>query len=616
MPSPVSASEFVVANDFSYDTRSPLRWIGAHTLRYYPFIATFFIGAFCNGLGASIIPILIGIAFNTILSDHPDMTIVAWCAIGAIVSQILRAVLQYMRNASAELIGQRVERDARQELYANLLGKSMAFHSMQSVGDIMARATNDVHELYLMFSQGFNLILGSAFFLLFPLILSPSISPSLVIIPLLFTVAYFITVRTHLIKLKPATDAVRATFGAMNASLAEAIDGIETVKGASQEKNEIARFTHNATAFRAAYVAQGRLESRFIPLLVLGIAIGSAFLHSLLLLHAGQITIGNVVTYMGYVSLYGFPVGVSLYGYSQFSLGIAASRRILELLQTQTVLDQNSIGHAGTIHGDVTFDAVGFGYPEASASLQSLDFSVKSGQVVALVGQTGAGKSTLVKLINRTYDTTAGQVLIDGINVREWSLESLRSQIAIIEQDIFLFSRTIAENIAFGKPGATQAEIEQAARDAQAHEFITGFSEGYQTVIGMRGVTLSGGQRQRLALARAFLSDPRILILDDSTSAIDSATEDQIQKAIYRATQGRTTFIITHRLSQIRWADQIIVLRMGKIVAIGKHEELLQSSEAYRRIFPTEKTHQSDIAPQATTEINETVWPQPLPTGR
>ena len=332
---------------------------------------------------------------------------------------------------------------------------------------------------------------------------------------------------------------------------------------------------------------------------MLSIAIGTAFLHSLLLLRAGQITVGNVVTYMGYMGLYGFPVNVSLYGYSQFSLGIAASRRILELLQTHTALDQNSAGFSGPMRGNVTFAAVGFSYPEASPSLQALDFTVKAGQVIALVGQTGAGKSTLVKLINRTYDTTAGQVLIDGRDVRDWSLESLRSQIAIIEQDIFLFSRTIAENIAFGRPLATQAEIEAAARSAQAHDFITSFRDGYQTVIGMRGVTLSGGQRQRLALARAFLANPRILILDDSTSAIDSATEDQIQKAIYQATQGRTTFIITHRLSQIRWADQIVVLRRGRIAAIGSHETLLQSSEAYRRIFPTEQISHDSASPLA-----------------
>ncbi|MEJ2560970.1 MAG: ATP-binding cassette domain-containing protein, partial [Anaerolineae bacterium] len=212
-------------------------------------------------------------------------------------------------------------------------------------------------------------------------------------------------------------------------------------------------------------------------------------------------------------------------------------------------------------------------------------FHVAPGQMVAIVGQTGSGKSSIVKLINRIYDVEDGSVLIDGINVRGWSLEALRRQISIIEQDIFLFSRTIAENIAFGCPGATRDEIEAAARAAQAHDFIVSFKDGYDTLIGERGVTLSGGQRQRLALARAFLTDPRILILDDSTSAIDSATEDRIQQAIERAAADRTTFLITHRLSQIRWADLIIVVRKGRVVAGGTHQQLLRESQAYRNIF-------------------------------
>jgi ATP-binding cassette subfamily B protein len=209
---------------------------------------------------------------------------------------------------------------------------------------------------------------------------------------------------------------------------------------------------------------------------------------------------------------------------------------------------------------------------------------------VAIVGQTGSGKTTLTKLINRTYDVNAGRVLVDGVDVRDWNLAQLRSHISIIEQDIFLFSLTIADNIRFGRPDATQEEVEAAAVRAQAHEFIIGFPDGYQTVVGQRGVTLSGGQRQRLALARAFVTDPPILILDDSTSAIDSATEDKIQKAIWSAAKGRTTILITHRLSQIRWADHIIVLRKGRVVAQGKHEDLLQTSEAYRRIFARYET--------------------------
>jgi ATP-binding cassette subfamily B protein len=317
-----------------------------------------------------------------------------------------------------------------------------------------------------------------------------------------------------------------------------------------------------------------------------------------LLFRSGQLDLGAVVAYFGLLRLLEFPTFVSTFGYSQISLGISSARRILDLINRETNLDQNEQGSAKAMRGEVEFRNVSFVYtPQSSASngqgpenesepvLQNISFKVKPGQTVAIVGQTGAGKTSLVKLINRTYDVTHGQVLVDGVDVRDWNLASLRSQISMIEQDIFLFSRSVSENIAFGKPESTQSEIEAAAQSAQADDFIHSFDKGYETVVGERGVTLSGGQRQRLALARAFLTAPHILILDDSTSAIDSATEDKIQRAIANAARGRTTFIITHRLSQIRWADLIIVLRKGKIAAIGTHDELMKTSDAYSRIF-------------------------------
>jgi len=264
---------------------------------------------------------------------------------------------------------------------------------------------------------------------------------------------------------------------------------------------------------------------------------------------------------------------------------MAGARRILETINTETDLDENASGYAETITGEVRFKDVTFGYvPEVNA-LSDIDFVVRPGQTVAVVGQTGAGKSTLTKLINRTYDVRAGAVRIDGVDVRQWSLAALRRQISIIEQDIFLFSRSIADNIAFGAPESSREQIEAAARAAQAHDFIMSFQDGYETVVGERGVTLSGGQRQRIALARAFLTNPRILILDDSTSAVDSATEDQIQRAIRTAAENRTTFLITHRLSQIRWADLVLVLRKGRLEAAGDHATLMDMSPAYRQIF-------------------------------
>jgi ATP-binding cassette subfamily B protein len=217
--------------------------------------------------------------------------------------------------------------------------------------------------------------------------------------------------------------------------------------------------------------------------------------------------------------------------------------------------------------------------------LKDVSFTAQPGETIALVGQTGSGKTTLTRLINRIFDADSGRVMVDGVDVRDWSLESLRSQISTIEQDVFLFSRSLADNIRFGCADASQEALEEAAREAQAEEFINSFSDGYDTEVGERGVTLSGGQRQRVAIARAFLTDPRILILDDSTSAIDSATEDQIQRAMRRISSQRTTFIITHRLSQIRWADRILVLRRGELVAQGTHEELMADCSDYQRIF-------------------------------
>lgn len=583
--STTTSAEFTLPKRLKTNRKAPVPWIISHALHHWPLAISMALGAFGNAALAAMVPVLIGQAFNAVLASPPETSQLVRIALLIAGTQILRGVLQLARNFSAELIGQRLERDIRDELYVSLLGKSMTFHSLQPVGDTMARATNDVREINLMFNPGINLVIGSGNFLLMPLLFAPQYNPALILTPALFMISYFLALWQYLHELQPITDDVRGSFGKMNTRLAEALDGIETVKGMAQERSEVERFQKNARRFRDASVHQGDVEARFLPLLLLGLAQAGGLLHSLILFHQGVLNVGEVVAYFGLLQLFGFPTFTSLFAYSQVSLGIAGARRILELLNRENNLDQNIQGYKGNMIGEIEFRDVTFAYEDGEPVLEGITFKIQPGQTVAIVGQTGAGKTSLVKLVNRTYDVTSGQVLVDGIDVQEWNLEALRRKISIIEQDIFLFSRSIAGNIAFGDQDASQDEIEGAGMAAQAHEFITSFKDRYQTVIGERGVMLSGGQRQRLALARAFLTDPRILVLDDSTSAIDSATEDKIQRAIYAAARGRTTMIITHRLSQIRWADLIIVLRKGRLAAVGTHEELLKSSEAYRRIF-------------------------------
>ena len=584
-------SEFSLPEEYQVSTSiiakrsSPMRWLVAHFQQYWYLGLSMVVGAIGNASLAAVVPMIIGMALNALLEEPPRTEVLLRYALIIVGTQTVRGTLQLGRNFSAEKLGQLMERDIRHELYTSLLGKSMTYHSLLPVGDVMARATNDVREINFMFSPGVNLVVGSANFIFMPILFSYQYHPSLIAAPSIFLVLYILALWQYLYELGPITDSVRKTFGVLNSRLAEAIDGIETVKGMAEEASEVELFASNARRFRDQEVHQGDVEARFLPLLVWGLVQAGGLFHAITLYQRGLLEVGDIAAYFGLLGLLGFPTFISLFAYSQVSLGIASSRRILELINRETELDQNQSGYQGVMKGKVHFDGVSYAYPDIEPSINDIDFSIQPGQTIAIVGQTGSGKTTLAKLVNRTYDALSGSIQIDDIDVKDWNLEVLRKQISIIEQDIFLFSDTIADNIAFGKPDANQEEIEQAAKSAQAHKFIQSFKDGYETMLGERGVNLSGGQRQRLALARAFLTDPRILILDDSTSSIDSATEDEIQKAIFEAAKGRTTIIITHRLSQIRWADYILVIRKGEIIARGRHEELIQSSEAYSRLF-------------------------------
>lgn len=599
----MASREFTVADEYHYDRRSPIRWVMSH-LRRYPLLPIAFIATVLGmAITQSWSAVLVGNAFDEVLNGATleRLTQLALVILGV---RLAYGILDIGNSFSMQLLAQLTERNTREELYVSLLGKSLTFHNRQRTGDIMARATNDVQQINSMINPGVSLIVEALVSLLVPLIAIATINPQLLAAPLLFLVSFAWALRRYNSQLGPVAGALRRQFGMMNAGLAETVSGIEVVKGYAQEQQEERKFIANTRRYRDLFVQEGGVQARYLPLLLYGLLLGGGFGHALLLWREGVLTVGQIIGYMGLLEVLRFPTFISLFTFSLVQLGLAGAERILHTITTQTELDQNAGGHAAPIQGEIRFENVSFGYdapatPAASGGwgpppsenravsvLRNISFSAHPGETIAIVGQTGAGKTSLTRLVNRIYDTTSGEVFIDGVNVRDWNLDALRSQISTIEQDIFLFSRTIAENIAFAAAGnATREQIEWAAKQAQAHDFIMSFPDGYDTVVGERGVTLSGGQRQRIAIARAFLTNPRILVLDDSTSAIDSATEDQIQRAMRRILTGRTTLLITHRISQIRWADRILVLKNGELVAQGSHDELLAGSEAYRHLF-------------------------------
>ncbi|GAC1394379.1 MAG: ABC transporter ATP-binding protein [Ktedonobacteraceae bacterium] len=581
--------EFTTTDEYRYNRATPTRWIVSHLVRYKFVVLRFMVAAVLANIFNASVPALTGVAFDAVRHNSRGQLLMV--VVGLLVVIALTGVTDLTARLSAEILGKRFARDSRDELYLSLLSKSQTFHNRQRVGDVMARASNDITQLSDMVVPGFDIIFDSFTALVVPMVFIAFINPQLLLAPVLFVILFLTALRDYSRKLNPVSNNMRAQFGTMNAVLNEAVSGVEVVKATGQEAQERHKFGLNAALYRDYFVKNGQIQGRYLPTLLAAIALAGAFLHGLYLLSQHHLSVGGLVSYMGLMAIIRFPAFMSIWSFSLVQLGVAGAERILTLMREETELDENEGGFREEMHGDIVFENVTFSYGDTPV-LKNVSFHAKPGQTIAIVGQTGSGKSTMTKLVNRIYDVDSGRVLVDGVDVREWNLDALRSQVSTIEQDIFLFSRSISENIGYGLgQKATREAIEIAAKDAQAHEFINSFKEGYETEIGERGVTLSGGQRQRIAIARALLTDPRILILDDSTSAIDSATEDEIQKAIRRLLEGRTTLLITHRLSQIRWADNILVVRRGEIVDQGTHDELIQRSETYRRIFaPRERS--------------------------
>ncbi|MHA1263641.1 MAG: ABC transporter ATP-binding protein [Candidatus Helarchaeota archaeon] len=566
--------------------KGPIRWIIAHIFAGTNKLLFFFtlFSTILSSILSSAMIVIVGIVITDFIAGNSGtLVFYTWVIFGLGVGTPL---LYLANNLLREVLAQRMERDTRDEFYLNLLGKSQSFHDLQQIGDLMARATNDVRFLNFLINPAISLIINAFTTLVVPIVyIVIFYPPELIITPLAFTILFLLSLWNYNKKMSPITDRLRTEFGKMNATLNETLAGIEVVKASTLESREITRYFKKAERYRDAFVEQGLIQAKYLPLLLIAATITIGLAHAVFLNTQGLLGIGEIIAYIGLLTQLRFPTFISIFVFAMVRLAISGAERLLEKMNAETGIGQNLDGIQKKIQGMVQFEQVSFTYPHShNEVLHDISFKVEPGQTVAIVGTTGSGKTTLTKLLSRLYDVTKGKILIDGIDVRSFSLKSLRDQISYIEQDVFLFSNTIFENISFGRTSSME-EVINVAKLAQAHEFISKLPNGYHSKVGERGVQLSGGERQRIALARAFLSDPAILVLDDSTSAIDSNTEDKIQKAMNEIRKGRTTFLITHRLSQIRWADLIIVLKHGTIAAKGSHEKLLETSIEYRKIF-------------------------------
>jgi ATP-binding cassette subfamily B protein len=527
------------------------------------------------------------------LGIQPGNLRMVWLsAIGLVVLAAIRGAFNFLQSYWSEAASQGVAYDLRDALYAKLQRLSFSYHDQAQTGQLMTRVTSDVETVrqfvgvgVLQFLSALVMLAGSAIILLWvnwQLALA-----ALAVIPFIFLVlANFIR------QVFPRFGQAQQKLGALNTVLQEDLAGVRVVKAFAAEPREKARYERANGELLAVSLGLMRVFAANFPLVFFFANLGTLIVYWFggREVIQGDMTVGTLVAFNTYLTLLLMPIFILGGLAATLSRASVSAERVFEVLDAPVdVADRPGALELGAIVGRVEFQDVAFRYPGAGeALLKGISFVAEPGQTVAILGRTGSGKSTVINLIPRFYDVTAGRVLVDGHDVREVTQDSLRRQIGSVRQDAALFSGSIRDNIAYGRPDASQADIEAAARDAQAHDFIAALPEGYDTVIGERGVGLSGGQKQRLAIARALLVDPRILLFDDATSAVDAETEAQIQAALVSLRAQRTAFVIAQRVSTVRSADLILLLEAGRVVAQGTHEELLAASELYYEILASQ----------------------------
>lgn len=517
---------------------------------------------------------------------------------------LLRAVAIFLQIFLVETAAQKIARDLRDRLYNHVQRLPFAFHNRTRTGDLMSKMTSDVNAVREAFGLGVMLMIffityySGIMIMLFSLHWRFALVASAVMPVLLWAGIRYGN------RVEPIFDKVQDEIAKLTALIQENIAGVRVVRAFHRENSEIRRFHGQNKVLYGKNMEVMKLNAFYHPFMDFLASITTA----LIILYGGrsvirgEVTIGLLVAFNSYLMMMVWPVRMVGFSLSLLQKGEAAAERIDDLFSESPLKDQGT-AHLPTerVRGRVDFEGVSFTYHDAEISaLEDIELHVPAGQIVALLGTTGSGKSTLVQLIPRFFDASQGRILLDGQDIRDISLGELRRQIALVFQENFLFSTTIRENIAFGRRDASLDEVIEAARAAQADEFIRALPKGYETVVGERGVGLSGGQRQRIAIARALICNPSVLILDDSTSSVDQETEHEIQKALHYLMQGRTTFIIAQRLSSVRNADQIILMDKGRIVERGRHEELLQQNGVYRRLY--------DLQWEQKNELTEERW--------